>query len=87
MRTLFAAISELSEAGDEVNKWWKAGCKEPESLSNKRDKLLEEMIDGLHFFLSCLIILGASGREVADSYLGKLSVNFERQKNKGMGYV
>jgi dimeric dUTPase (all-alpha-NTP-PPase superfamily) len=87
IRTLFAAISELAEAGDEVNKWWKAGSKEPESMDKKRRDIIEEMIDSLHFFLSCLLILKASGKEVADTYLRKLGVNFERQKDKNLGYV
>ena len=87
VRTLFAAISELGEAGDEVNKWWKKGCREPESIDLKREEVLEEMIDALHFFLSALIILDADGREVADTYLRKLGINFERQKQKKLGYI
>jgi dimeric dUTPase (all-alpha-NTP-PPase superfamily) len=87
IRTLFAAISELAEAGDEVNKWWKRGSKEPGSLEMKRDDILEEMIDSLHFFLSCLLILKADGNEVAGTYLKKLGVNFKRQLDKKLGYV
>jgi dimeric dUTPase (all-alpha-NTP-PPase superfamily) len=87
VRTLFACISELAETGDEVNKWWKKGSREPASLDKKRDAILEEMVDSLHFFLSCLLILRASGGEVADSYLSKLSVNFKRQKDRKLGYV
>lgn len=87
IRTLFAAISELSEAGDEVNKWWKKGSKEPGSLDDKREDIIEEMIDSLHFFLSCLLILKAGGKEVAETYLRKLGVNFDRQKDKKLGYV
>ena len=87
VRTLFAAMSELAEAGDEVNKWWKKGSKEPESLEKKRAEVLEEMIDSLHFFLSALIILQADGSEVADTYLRKLGVNFDRQKDSKHGYV
>jgi len=87
VRTLFAAMSELAEAGDEVNKWWKKGSKEPESLEKKRAEILEEMIDSLHFFLSALIILKADGSDVAETYLKKLGVNFERQKDSRLGYV
>ena len=87
LRTLFAAISELAEAGDEVNKWWKKGSREPESLENKRNEILEEMIDALHFYLSCLLILKADGSEVAETYLRKLGVNFDRQKDKELGYI
>ena len=87
VRTLFAAMSEMAEAGDEVNKWWKKGSKEPESLDRKRADVLEKMIDSLHFFLSALIILQADGSEVAETYLKKLGVNFERQKDGKLGYV
>ena len=62
VRTLFAAMSELAEAGDEVNKWWKKGSKEPEALEKRRAEILEEMIDSLHFFLSALIILKTLSR-------------------------
>ncbi len=87
VRTLFAAISELGEAGDEVNKWWKKGCREPEALVIKRDKIIEEIMDSLHFIVVALLILGADGKEVADAYLGKMAVNFERQRDGGLGYV
>ena len=87
IRQLFAAISELSEAGDEVNKWWKKGSKEPEALEQKRDEILEEMVDSLHFFLSSLLTMKVSAEEVSEMYLKKLGVNFERQKNKQLGYV
>ena len=87
IRTLFASISELAEAGDEVNKWWKKGSKEAECLDSKREDIMEEMIDSLHFFLSCLLILKADGKDVADTYLRKLGVNFDRQKDKKLGYV
>jgi len=87
IRTLFAAMSELAEAGDEVNKWWKKGSSEPEALDRKREAILEEMIDSLHFFLAALLILEADGKDVADSYLRKLGVNFDRQNDKGLGYI
>ncbi len=87
IRTLFAAMSELSEAGDEVNKWWKGGCKEADSLDKKREEILEEMIDSLHFFLSSLLILNVDGNAIAESYLKKLGLNFKRQKDKKLGYV
>lgn len=87
IRTLFAAISELAEAGDEVNKWWKKGSREPEALMLKKAKILEEMIDCLHFFIASLLMLGADGKEVADAYMRKMAVNFERQKKGELGYV
>ncbi|MBN1896622.1 MAG: dUTPase [Candidatus Aenigmarchaeota archaeon] len=87
VRTLFAAIDELAEAGDEVNRWWKKGFKEPEALEEKKDEILEEMIDSLHFFLGALLILGVDGKDVADAYMKKNRINFERQKNKELGYV
>ncbi len=87
VRVLFAAIDELAEAGDEVNRWWKKGYKEPEALENKREDILEEMIDALHFYLGALLILGVDGGDVVDAYLKKNKVNFDRQKDKSLGYV
>jgi len=87
IRTLFAAIDELAEAGDEVNRWWKKGFKEPEALETKKETVLEEMIDSLHFYLGALLILGVDGKEVAEAYLRKNKINFERQRNKELGYV
>lgn len=87
VRTLFAAIDELAEAGDEVNRWWKKGYKEPEALEKKKEEVLEEMIDSLHFYLGALLILGADGKDVAEAYLKKNKVNFERQNDKSLGYV
>jgi dimeric dUTPase (all-alpha-NTP-PPase superfamily) len=87
IRQLFAAISELGEAGDEVNKWWKKGCKEPEALGQKKEEILEEMVDVLHFYMGALLTLGCDGKDVADAYLKKLSVNHERQKDPKLGYV
>ena len=87
IRMLFAAIDELAEAGDEVNRWWKKGHKEPEALENKKEAILEELIDALHFYLGALLILGADGKDVAEAYLKKNKVNFDRQKDKNLGYV
>jgi dimeric dUTPase (all-alpha-NTP-PPase superfamily) len=87
IRQLFAAISELGEAGDEVNKWWKKGCKEPEALEQKKEEILEEMVDVLHFYMGALLTIGCDGKDVADAYLKKLSVNHERQKDPKLGYV
>ncbi len=87
IRTLFACMDELAEAGDEVNRWWKKGHSEPEALDRKKDAILEEMIDALHFYLGALLVLGADGKAVADAYLKKNKVNFERQKDRSLGYV
>lgn len=87
IRTLFAAIDELGEAGDEVNRWWKHDRKEPEALDRRHDKIVEEMIDALHFYLGALLILGVDGKELADVYINKNKINFERQKNKHLGYI
>jgi dimeric dUTPase (all-alpha-NTP-PPase superfamily) len=87
IRQIFAAMSELAEAGDEVNKWWKKGCKEPEALEQKKEEILEEMVDVLHFYMGALLTIGCDGKDVADAYLKKLSVNHERQKDAKLGYV
>lgn len=87
VRQLFAAMSELGEAGDEVNKWWKRGSKEPEALSGKKEEILEEMVDVLHFYMGALLTLGCDGKDVAEAYLKKLELNHKRQQDKGLGYV
>lgn len=87
LRTLFAAISELGEAGDKVNKWWKKGCKDASALEKKREEILEEIIDAVHFILLAFLTLRVKPEEVVDSYLKKLGVNFRRQEDKGLGYV
>jgi len=87
IRALFAAISELSEAGDEVNKWWKKGCKEASAIEEKREEILEELIDVMHFILLAFLILKASSEEIIDMYLKKLGINFRRQEDKNLGYV
>lgn len=87
IRTLFAAIGELIEAGDEVNKWWKKGCKEPESLIDKKDTILEEIIDSFHFYLCALLILEVDGEKFIDTYMKKLKVNYDRQQDEKHGYI
>jgi dimeric dUTPase (all-alpha-NTP-PPase superfamily) len=87
IRMLFAAIDELAEAGDEVNRWWKRGHSEPEALEKKKAAILEELIDALHFYLGALLILGVDAKDVADAYMKKNRLNFERQNDRKHGYI
>jgi len=79
-----ALISELAELLEEVNfKWWK----------NKKpvdpDKVKEELIDILHFFVSMCIKAGMDSKEVFERYIQKNKENFDRQKglSKKEGYA
>ena len=73
METL-AMISELSELIDEVNfKWWKA--KKPV----EPERVKEELVDILHFFVSMCLKSGMNADELHARYLRKNRENFDRQ--------
>ncbi len=83
-KEVLAMISELAELLDEVNfKWWK----------NKKpvepEKVKEELIDILHFFVSMCIKAGMDSKEVFTRYIQKNKENFDRQDgiSKKQGYV
>lgn len=70
-----AMISELAELLDEVNfKWWKN--KQPVNS----DRVKEELIDILHFFVSMCIKAGMDSKKVYQMYIEKNKENFDRQK-------
>ena len=76
METL-AMLSELSELIEEVNfKWWK----------NKKEvspeRVREELVDILHFFVSMCLKSGMDANELHDRYLKKNQENFDRQHGK-----
>lgn len=76
MQTL-AMISELSELIDEVNfKWWKN--EKPVDI----DRVKEELIDILHFFLSMSLSAGMNAEELFERYLDKNRENFDRQHGR-----
>ena len=69
-----AMLSELAELIDEVNfKWWK----NPKPVDS--DKVKEELVDILHFFVSMCIKTGMDAAELHQRYLDKNKENFARQ--------
>ncbi len=73
MQTL-AMLSELAELIDEVNfKWWK----NPKPVDG--DRVKEELVDILHFFVSMCLTSGMSAQELFDRYIEKNQENFDRQ--------
>ena len=82
MQTL-AMLSELAELIDEVNfKWWK----NPKPVDG--DRVKEELVDILHFFVSMCLTSGMSAQELFDRYIEKNQENFDRQNglSKKTGY-
>ena len=74
-KEILAIISELSEVLDEVNfKWWK----DPQTIDHER--LKEEIVDVLHFFVSMCIKAGIGPEELYQAYLEKNKENINRQK-------
>jgi dimeric dUTPase (all-alpha-NTP-PPase superfamily) len=72
-----AMLSELAELIDEVNfKWWKN--EKPVDI----DKVKEELVDILHFFVSMCIKTGMDAEELHQRYLDKNKENFARQQGK-----
>ena len=69
-----ALMSELAELIDEVNfKWWK----NPKPV--EPDKVKEELVDILHFFVSMCHKTGMDADELYNRYLEKNKENFNRQ--------
>ena len=72
-----AMLSELSELIDEVNfKWWK----NPKPVD--KDKVKDELVDILHFFVSMCLKTGMSSLELYERYINKNKENFLRQQGK-----
>ena len=66
--------SELAELIDEVNfKWWK----NPRPVDG--DKVKDELVDILHFFVSMCLKSGMDAEELCRRYLEKNEENFARQ--------
>lgn len=76
MQTL-AMVSELAELIDEVNfKWWK----NPRPVDD--DRVREELVDILHFFVSMCLSAGMSADELYERYIEKNRENFDRQHGR-----
>ena len=69
-----AMLSELAELIDEVNfKWWK----NPKPVDT--DKVKDDLVDILHFFVSMCLKTGMDANELHERYLNKNKENFARQ--------
>ena len=69
-----AMLSELAELLEEVNfKWWK----NPKPVDG--DRVKEELVDILHFFVSMCLNAGMSAEELYSRYIEKNQENFDRQ--------
>lgn len=76
-KEILAILSELSEVLDEVNfKWWK----KEEEIDD--EKLHEEIIDVLHFFISMCLRAGLDSETLFRLYEKKNSENLNRQHGK-----
>lgn len=72
-----AMMSELAELIDEVNfKWWK------NEKPVDADKVKDELVDILHFFVSMCLKTGMTAEELHQRYLDKNKENFDRQHGK-----
>lgn len=72
-----AMLSELAELIDEVNfKWWK------NEKPVDKDKVKEELVDILHFFVSMCLKTGMDADELHQRYLDKNKENFARQHGR-----
>lgn len=70
-----ALVVELGEVLEEARfKWWKNA--EP----IESEKLHEELVDVLHFFISMCIDAGLNAESLYQGYLAKNQENFRRQK-------
>ena len=79
IRTCFtAAVVELSEFMQEINwKPWKNTKKD-----ENRAKILEELVDVLHFYVELCILMGFDSEEIFHAYEAKMEVNHKRQDVK-----
>ncbi|NMB01201.1 MAG: dUTPase [Firmicutes bacterium] len=76
-KEVLAIISELSEILDEVNfKWWK------DAKEIDQERLTEEIVDVLHFFISMCLKAGIGPDELYHAYVRKNQENFSRQEGK-----
>ncbi len=74
-REAVALLVELGEVMEEARyKWWK----NPSPIDP--DKLHEELVDVLHFFISMCIDAGLDAESLYQAYLAKNRENFRRQQ-------
>ncbi|NPV71290.1 MAG: dUTPase [Firmicutes bacterium] len=72
-----AILAELGELLDEVNfKWWK----NPHPVD--RERVTEELVDILHFYVSMCLKVGLSAESLHSAYVKKNRENFLRQEGQ-----
>jgi NTP pyrophosphatase (non-canonical NTP hydrolase) len=71
-----ALVHEACELEDELN--WKP-WKNPQDLTQNRDRRLDEMADILHFFLQLALDQGFTADEIFAAYARKHAENHRRQ--------
>ncbi len=77
-KMVLAMYEELAEIQREIPwKWWK------NQTDIDREKILEEFIDFLHFYVSSMLFLGFTADDVYKCYVKKNKINFERQTDGG----
>jgi len=72
-----AAVVELAEAAQET--YWKPWGRADGTPRRDRDRVLEELVDVLHFLGNLLVAQGVTGPELTAAYLAKAQVNRDRQ--------
>lgn len=76
-REMIALLVEMGELLSEVNyKWWK----DPKPVD--RARVLEEMVDMLHFYVAACLRMGFSAEDIYKAYLEKNQENFMRQRGQ-----
>jgi len=76
---MMAMISEIGETWEITNKWWKKNAPDFED-AEARKKIVEELVDMYHFFLSLMLTLQITPEEFVSVYLEKMGVNIKRQE-------
>lgn len=77
---VLAAIDELTEALNETK--WKPWAMRQGRIDD-RQKVIDELVDVLHFVGNLFLTVGATGEEITASYEAKQSINAQRQSVDG----
>ncbi len=86
-KEILAMVAEMGEILGESNfRWWK---RPREMGPGEREKLLEELVDLLHFFVSLCLKLGFGPEDLHRAYVRKNEENFRRQlgRSEKPGYA
>lgn len=81
VRAIIASLVELGEFAQRVPfKWWGRGSWQV--TPEEREKLIEEVVDELHFAFARLHWLSVTTEELYEAYIKKNDLNWERFKGK-----